>query len=142
MPRRSYPWRLVDKAAKSRAAKLIDERGLSLRDFADETDGVVKYSRVRDIRLGKSAPMRLSEFLVICDVCGADPILILQQILEDARHGNREAEDSLAENGQIDDSDEFDLSKAKYRAMHIDELGLAAKHGDIDAEQQAYEEMP
>jgi transcriptional regulator with XRE-family HTH domain len=30
----------------------------------------------------------------------------------------------------------------EYRANHITDLGLAAKAGDIDGEQEAYEEMP
>ncbi|WEV41611.1 hypothetical protein OZX57_06375 [Bifidobacterium sp. ESL0682] len=30
----------------------------------------------------------------------------------------------------------------RYRALHASDLGLAAKQGDIDAEQQAMEEMP
>ncbi|MCI1660914.1 MAG: hypothetical protein LKK45_09220 [Bifidobacterium psychraerophilum] len=29
-----------------------------------------------------------------------------------------------------------------YRAMHVSDLGLAAKHGDTDGEQEAYEVEP
>jgi transcriptional regulator with XRE-family HTH domain len=34
------------------------------------------------------------------------------------------------------------MNSDSYRAMHVTELGLAAKQGDIQSEQEAYEEMP
>ncbi|MFT8531727.1 helix-turn-helix domain-containing protein [Bifidobacterium aquikefiri] len=48
----------------------------------------------------------------------------------------------------LDLADAFELiENAKktadsYRALHVSDLGLAAKHGDTDAEQEAYEAEP
>lgn len=84
MPSRSYPWNSVDAAAKEIVGALIEETGLSLRAFADKTDGLIKYTRVRDICMGENAPMRLSEFFTICDVCGQDPAEIARRIKESA----------------------------------------------------------
>lgn len=44
----------------------------------------IGYNRVRDIRNGLKAPVRLSEFLLICDVCGADPVQTVRDILAEA----------------------------------------------------------
>lgn len=41
-----------------------------------------------------------------------------------------------------DTSDAVPSAKERYRALHASDLDLAAKRGDIDAEQQAMEEMP
>lgn len=44
----------------------------------------MKYSRVRDIELGRRAPVKLSELLVICDVCGVSPVDATRRILDEA----------------------------------------------------------
>ena len=44
----------------------------------------IGYNRVRDIRNGLKAPVRLSEFLLICYVCGADPVQTVRDILAEA----------------------------------------------------------
>ncbi len=45
----------------------------------------IGYNRVRDIRNGLKAPVRLSEFLLICDVCGADPVQTVRDIISEAK---------------------------------------------------------
>lgn len=45
----------------------------------------IGYNRVRDIRNALKAPVRLSEFLIICDACGADPVQTLREIITEAR---------------------------------------------------------
>lgn len=44
----------------------------------------MSFARVRDIVQGRRAPVRLSEFLAICDVCHADPVQTLRQIIAEA----------------------------------------------------------
>lgn len=46
----------------------------------------IGYNRVRDIRNALKAPVRLSEFLIICEVCDADPVQTLREIITEARH--------------------------------------------------------
>lgn len=45
----------------------------------------MSYNRVRDIELGRRAPVKLSEFLLICDVCDADPVQTLRDIIAEAQ---------------------------------------------------------
>lgn len=45
----------------------------------------IGYNRVRDIRNGLKAPVRLSEFLIVCDVCGADPVQTVRDIISEAK---------------------------------------------------------
>ena len=44
----------------------------------------IGYNRVRDIRNALKAPVRLSEFLLICEVCNADPVQTLRDIIAEA----------------------------------------------------------
>lgn len=58
----------------------------------------IGYNRVRDIRNGLKAPVRLSEFLLICDVCGADPVQTVRDILAEASRIEAErAADEMAD---------------------------------------------
>lgn len=45
----------------------------------------MSFARVRDIVQGRRAPVRLSEFLAICDVCHADPVQVLRRIIAEAQ---------------------------------------------------------
>lgn len=45
----------------------------------------IGYNRVRDIRNALKAPVRLSEFLLICEVCNADPVQTLREIITETR---------------------------------------------------------
>lgn len=91
MPTRSYPWNLIDEIAQPIIRRMIEDTGLSYRAFAEKTGGLIKYTRVRDICLAQNAPVRLSEFFSICDVCGEDPVAVTKQIKETADiNGNHE----------------------------------------------------
>lgn len=104
--------------------------------MAAKIGDIVSYNRIRDIRLGLKAPVRMSEYLAICDACGADPVQTLREIITEARHMELEQQTattkkSAGERFVVDDS-----------TSEPDWLSMAAKHGDIEAEQEAYEEMP
>ena len=58
--------------------------GLSDRALSSKLDGAISNNRVRDLRLGLKAPVRLSEFLAICFVCHADPVATLNRIIDRA----------------------------------------------------------
>lgn len=52
----------------------------------------IGYNRVRDIRKKLKAPVKLSEFLIICDVYNADPVQTLREIIAEARRIETEQE--------------------------------------------------
>lgn len=53
--------------------------------MAAKIGDIVSYNRIRDIRLGLKAPVRMSEYLAICDACSADPVQTLREIITEAR---------------------------------------------------------
>lgn len=64
---------------------LIRRSGYGNREIDRLCDGTITYGRIRDIRNGLKAPVRLPEFLLICEVCNADPIQTLRDIITEAR---------------------------------------------------------
>lgn len=74
-----------DEATSSIIDKLLNDRGFSNREFDRATDGAITYSRIRDIRGGLRGPIRLSEFLIICQTCEVDPVATLREIIDAAR---------------------------------------------------------
>lgn len=53
----------MDFAAQRIVDRLLEQRGLSVRQAAALSDGILTYSRVHDVRNGNKSPMRLSEVL-------------------------------------------------------------------------------
>lgn len=96
----------------------------------------IGYNRVRDIRNALKAPVRLSEFLIICDACGADPVQTLREIITEARHMELEQQTATTKKSA---GERFVVDES---TSEPDWLSMAAKHGDIETEQEAYEEMP
>ena len=75
----------MNYAAKDALAKIIDDSALAYRVIAERMGGVVSHVRVGYIHNGEKSPVRLSEFLAICDVCNADPVQTLRDIIAEAR---------------------------------------------------------
>ncbi len=70
----------------------------------------IGYNRVRDIRKKLKAPVKLSEFLIICDVCNADPVQTLREIIAEARRIEAErAADEMADRIAAN-PDDFDVA--------------------------------
>ena len=78
-------WTAMDYAAKDALAKIIDDSALAYRVIAERMGGVVSHVRVGYIHNGEKSPVRLSEFLAICDVCNADPVQTLRDINAEAK---------------------------------------------------------
>lgn len=78
-------WTAMDYAAKDALAKIIDDSALAYRVIAERMGGVVNHVRVGYIHNGEKSPVRLSEFLAICDVCNADPVQTLRDIISEAK---------------------------------------------------------
>lgn len=64
--------------------EMMTSRKLSNLGVDKKTNHQIAYSRLRDIRNGLKAPVRMSEFLLICDVCRADPVQALRDIIAEA----------------------------------------------------------
>ncbi len=75
-----------DEATSSIIDKLLTDRGFGNREFDRATHGAITYSRIRDIRSGLRGPIRLSEFLIICQTCDVDPVVTLREIITEAHH--------------------------------------------------------
>ena len=84
MPTKKYVWKATDKAASYLIQCLVAESHLGYTGIERASNGEIGYNRVRDLCLGLKAPARLSEFLLICDICKADPIIVLRKVLETA----------------------------------------------------------
>lgn len=82
---KKFSWSVLDQAAYRKVAQLIKQSGYSDRTMAAKIGDIVSYNRIRDIRLGLKAPVRMSEYLAICDACGADPVQTLREIITEAR---------------------------------------------------------
>lgn len=82
---KKFSWSILDQAAYRKVTQLIKQSGYSDRTMASKIGDIVSYNRIRDIRLGLKAPVRMSEYLAICDACGADPVQTLREIITEAR---------------------------------------------------------
>ena len=129
-------WDIFDYAARDVLSGLLDELGASYREMENLTQGEVTYSRIRDIKMGNKAPVRLSEFLLICEVCNADPVQTLREIITEARRMELEQQTASTKKPA---GERFVVDES---TSEPDWLSMAAKHGDIEAEQETYEEMP
>lgn len=78
-------WTAADYAAKEAMERIIDDSALAYRVIAERMGGVVSHVRIGYIHNGEKSPVRLSEFLAICDVCGADPVQTVRDIISEAK---------------------------------------------------------
>lgn len=103
-------WTAADYAAKEAMERIIDDSALAYRVIAERMGGVVSHVRIGYIHNGEKSPVRLSEFLAICDVCGADPVQTVRDILAEARRIEAErAADEVADRIAAN-PDDFDVS--------------------------------
>lgn len=79
-----YEWTAFDYASQQAAAKIIADSGYSYRAISDLMNNTVSHVRISDIEKGRKAPIKLSEFLLLCQACEADPVATLKEIIETA----------------------------------------------------------
>lgn len=93
---------VVDEATAAVITAMLHSAGLS-NLAADKASGsAIGYNRIRDIKERLKAPARMSEFLIICEVCHADPVEKLREII-------RLTHQIEAERAQTGTSDEVDI---------------------------------
>ena len=103
-------WTAADYAAKEAMERIIDDSALAYRVIAERMGGVVSHVRIGYIHNGEKSPVRLSEFLAICDVCGADPVQTLRDIIAEARRIEAErAADEMADR-IVANPEQFDVA--------------------------------
>ena len=80
-----YEWTAFDYASQQAAAKIIADSGYSYRTISKMMNNAVSHVRISDIEKGRKAPIKLSEFLLLCQACEVDPVAVLRDIIEAAR---------------------------------------------------------
>lgn len=75
---------IVDDVSAQAIDKMIHRAGMNNPAIDRASRSAIGYNRVRDIRKKLKAPVKLSEFLIICDVCNADPVQTLREIIAEA----------------------------------------------------------
>lgn len=122
-------WSAADYAARDELARIIDDSGIAYRVIAERMGGYVSHVRIGCIRNGLKAPVRISEFLGICDVCGADPVETLRRIIREAQR-IQSAHDSPASANTVDLSDDEARIAETKRILAEDPMSLAAYEDD------------
>lgn len=93
-----YEWTAFDYASQHAAAKIIAGSGYSYRTISDMMNNAVSHVRISDIEKGRKAPIKLSEFLLLCQACEVDPIATLREIIKTAsEYEARERESQITD---------------------------------------------
>lgn len=136
---KKFSWSVLDQAAYRKVTQLIKQSGYSDRTMASKIGDIVSYNRIRDIRLGLKAPVRMSEYLAICDACGADPVQTLREIITEARRIELEQQTATTKKpaGErfVDDDERVRMTLKKLHRGDMDIVALEDEHkfdGDGD----------
>lgn len=89
-------------------------------------NNAVSHVRISDIEKGRKAPIKLSEFLLLCQACDADPVATLRDIIEAARaYKARERESRITD----------DLVEPRFEDLPPQELAANTdRNRDLEAE--------
>lgn len=135
-------WDIFDYAARDVLSDLLDELGASYREMENLTQGEVTYSRIRDIKIGNKAPVRLSEFIRLSAISHCLPVQALNMVLDRVSELENEEYMSMTQEERDSINEIFEMLKAQQSsAISTDSvdpstLNLAVKYGDIEAEQE------
>lgn len=91
-------------------------------------NNAVSHVRISDIEKGRKAPIKLSEFLLLCQACEADPVAVLRDIIEAARAYEARERESQITDDLID-----------HIAAHPEDYDVAA---NIDENRDVESETP
>ena len=90
----------------------------------------------------------LREFLALCSVLHISPSQTLDAALanvdaEDTSESATDADESTSIESSVPDMSGWSVDEqANYVASHLDQFDIAAKRGDTEREQEAFEELP
>lgn len=112
-----------------------------------ELNSVADYEQLR--RIAEALRMPLSEIIEDAENLAEDPDVIADWREENGLPtADAAIDEDAALASAVDDSAVPDMSgwsadeQAAYVASHLDQFDIAAKHGDIEREQEAFEEQP
>ena len=89
-------------------------------------NNAVSHVRISDIEKGRKAPIKLSEFLLLCQACEVDPVATLREIIEAAR-----AYEARERQSQITD----DLVEPRFEDLPPQELAASRdRNRDMESE--------
>lgn len=89
-------------------------------------NNAVSHVRISDIEKGRKAPIKLSEFLLLCQACEVDPVATLREIIEAAR-----AYEARERQNQITD----DLVEPRFEDLPPQELAASRdRNRDMESE--------
>lgn len=74
-------WTVLDKAAVKQLASLVEESGLTYRELSQRMGMQISFTRIQKALNEKNGPLRLSEFVYICQALGKDPAVELRKVL-------------------------------------------------------------
>ncbi|MDU5850903.1 MAG: hypothetical protein E6Z42_08115 [Bifidobacterium bifidum] len=121
-----YEWTAFDYASQQAAAKIIADSGYSYRTISDMMNNAVSHVRISDIEKGRKAPIKLSEFLLLCQACEVDPVTTLHEIIVAAR-----AYEARERQNQITD----DLVEPRFEDLPPQELAASTdRNRDMESE--------
>lgn len=101
---------IVDDVSAQAIDKMIHRAGMNNSAIDRASRSAIGYNRVRDIRKKLKAPVKLSEFLIICDVCNADPVQTLREIIAEARRIEAERTADEVADRIAANPDDFDVA--------------------------------
>lgn len=131
---------IVDDVSAKILDRVINRAGMNNSAIDRASKSAIGYNRVRDIRNALKAPVRLSEFLIICEVCDADPVQTLREIITEARHMELEQQTATTkkpagERFVDDEQARIDETLKKLHRGDVDIVALEDEHkfdGDGD----------
>lgn len=126
-------WDIFDYAARDVLSGLLDELGASYREMENLTQGEVTYSRIRDIKMGNKAPVRLSEPIRLSAISHCLPVQALNMVLD--RVSELENEEYMSMTQEERDSIKKPAGErfvADDEQARIDETLKKPHRGDMD----------
>ena len=132
MPSKKYEWSAIDYSAASYIDEILTNADLGNREIDRITNSAITYARVRDIRNALKAPVRLSEFILLCTVAKVDLVASFKEVLDAAeRLENEQRSQTTTTTTTVNDDvpltadGEVDYTELTRR-FAPEELGLAA----------------
>lgn len=126
----------------------MSERGLTQADVGDAIGRAQSYA---SLRIKGMKPWNVDELEILSPLLGYDNIFTLinsarasaiAPVTAAADDANTALTDAHADADVPDMSDWSADEQAAYIAAHLEQFDIAAKHGDIEREQTAYEDLP
>lgn len=127
MPSKRYEWSAIDYSAASYIDEILTNADLGNREIDRITNSAITYARVRDIRNALKAPVRLSEFILLCTVAKVDLVASFKKVLDAAERLDDEQRSQSHTNDDVPYRDDGEVDYTEWtRRFNPEDIGLAA----------------